>query len=149
MKGIVSVDKAMRTYDYMKVRLDTFNRKYGKIVEEHKVREIAFKNAENAMVYMKCSNCGKMYAVEFSQYLKNPLIFKDWICFDCESNRIRDAEAAAVGTPRIYFRNYHRIVELTLPNRKRFYYGIISDGTLNGIQKRMTDMLGRKLYEVE
>ena len=149
MKGIVSVEKGIRTYDYMKVRLDTFTRKHEKILEEHRIRKIAFERAEQTMVYMKCTDCGKMYVIALSDYLKNPLVFKDWICFKCETARIEAAEKIAVGKPRTYFRSDRVIHELTLPSRRRFYYAHVSDGTINGIIKRMCDMLGRKMYEVE
>ena len=145
MKDRLSVAKALRTYNYMKNQDEQFKRKHGEIIERNRLNEIALENiSKRTWVYMNCSHCGKMYLINFGDYLKKPLIYKDWVCYECEQKIIDEKLLIKHKTHKHWGR-----IELVYPDGERFFFCLCSDGTANGLQRRICDMLGRKMYEVD
>lgn len=149
MSKTLTVDKALRTYHYMKRKDESFKKKHADILKQNHLNEVALNVIEHqTWVYMKCSHCGEIYLIHFEKYLKNPLIYKDWVCSRCEQVIINEKLRTPHKTFE-HYRGYHRVDELVFNDKSRFYFGYFSDGTLNGIRRCIVDMLGRKMYEVE
>jgi hypothetical protein len=133
----------------MRFKDECFKKKHAKILAQNKINEKELHEIEHATwVYVKCSCCGEMYLIHFEKYLKNALVYKDWVCFRCEQKTIVNNLKKPHQLNEIY-RGYHRVDEIIFADRTRFYIGYFSDGSLGGIVRRIVDQLGRKMYEVE
>lgn len=145
----LTVDKALRTYNYMKRKDESFKKKHAKILKQNHLNEAALNVIEHqTWVYMKCSHCEKMYLIHLEKYLKNPLIYKDWVCYNCEQIIINEKLQTPHKTFEHYF-GFYRIDELRFDDTTSFYFGYFGDGSFNNIRRHIVDVFGRKKYEVE
>jgi hypothetical protein len=140
MTNVVSVEKAMRKFNYLQTKMMKFVNRNRDIIYKHNDNVHQFENFKRGCnIYSKCSVCNNSKLVRFEDYIKNPIRYKDWICRQCELEIIRTADE------RMHTkRNIHWGLDLYIfDGGMKMYIMTQSSG------KYIADQFGRRKYGVD